>query len=72
MATFEGNIIQRSAKAVCFWCHYWWAPLWLPLSQVKVEDDGDSHVIHLRDWLAEKRGVKEFTEYTAEELEEPE
>lgn len=68
MATFEGNIIERSAKAICFMCHYWWAPMWLPVSQLQMEEDGDGHVIHVKDWLCNKRSLDEFTEYTEEEI----
>lgn len=69
MATFEGNIVQRSAKAICFWCHYWWAPIWLPVSQSTIVEDGEGYVVHVKDWLCKKRDMQEFTEYTEKDIE---
>ncbi len=70
MATFEGRVLSYSAKAVWFEGVYWGAPLWLPRSQVEIIPDEDSHVVILKDWLANKRGLYEFTEYTPEQIQE--
>lgn len=72
MATFEGHIIMYSSAALLFQGVYWHGAVWFPVSQTRVEDDdieNNTVVIHVNDWLPKKRGMLEFTEYQAEELE---
>lgn len=67
--TFEGLTLFYSQRSVLFQCHYWDGPLWFPLSQTEIIEDGDdSHVLRLSDWLAKKRGILEFTHYSTEEI----
>ena len=68
--TFEGYVIQRTAKAFLFWGHFWHAPLWFPASQAELEPDGGSYVMKLREWLAKQDNLEEFTEYTETDIEE--
>lgn len=66
---FEGVIHAHSAKAIFFQSWYWEEGLWLPKSQVRMFEDGESdYVIDVRDWLAEKNGLMEFTPYTAQQI----
>lgn len=70
--TFEGVIEVVTGAAVKFHGVYWEGGLWFPLSQVElVEDNPDTGaaVIHVKDWLARKRQLLEFTHYNAEEVE---
>jgi hypothetical protein len=68
--TFEGVILQRSARALMFQSHYWEGGVWFPNSQVEVLPDGDmSVVVHVNDWLASKRGILEFTPYSVHDIE---
>lgn len=68
--TFEGVVHFRSPKAILFQGQYWHASMWLPLSQVSMEPDGEIHwVIHVREWLCEKKNLLEFSEYSEEEIE---
>jgi hypothetical protein len=67
---FEGRIEQTSSKAILFQSHYWDAPLWFPMSQIRIFPDGEFfHVIDVRDWLTDKRNILEFTPYAAEQIE---
>ena len=68
--TFEGLVMQRTAKALLFWGWYWHGPLWLPLSQVHIDVDGDGFVVKVKGWLANKNNLQEFTEYTETDIEE--
>lgn len=70
MNTFEGYVIAESPKAIRFWGHYWWAPIWLPKSQIIMYEDGKSHIVKVKPWLCDKRGLREFHEHTKEELED--
>ena len=67
--TFEGHITNHSAAAIAFHGHYWGGPMWFPRSQVELVADGGGYVLRVRDWLANKRGLLEFTEYTSEQVE---
>lgn len=70
--TFEGVILFRTGAAIRFNGHYWMGSLWFPISQVIIEPDNEdtgSVVIHVKDWLAKKRQLLEFTHYSAEEIE---
>lgn len=66
--TFEGRITKTSPAAICFRGQYWDGDVWFPRSQVEIEDDEDGVVVKVKDWLAKKNGLLEFTHYTAEEL----
>lgn len=69
-STFEGVIITHTAKAVLFQSWYWEDGMWFPTSQVRWQEDGPvSCVIEVRDWLANKNGLLEFTQYTSQQLE---
>lgn len=69
--TFEGYVEARSPKAMLFQSHYWEAPVWFPTSQIEVEhEESGGVVVRVKDWLTRKRGILEFTHYTAEYLEE--
>jgi hypothetical protein len=66
---FEGVVLQRTARGVLFQGHYWEAPLWLPTSQTLHEPDGDmACVMGVKSWLASKKGLSEFTQYSEEEI----
>jgi len=67
--TFEGRITKGSPAAVCFQGQYWEGGVWFPRSQVEIEDDEDGVVLKLKDWLAKKNGLLEFTRYGTAELE---
>ncbi len=68
--TFEGIIHNSSGKAILFQSHYWEAPLWLPRSQLWLNQDSeDEWVIRVKDWLCEKKDLMEFVQYTQEQLE---
>ena len=74
--TFEGVILFRTGAAIRFNGHYWGedasCALWFPISQVTIEPDNEdtgSVVLHVKDWLAKKRQLLEFTHYSAEEIE---
>lgn len=71
---FEGNVQFFTGAAVRFQGVYWEGPLFFPLSQVEIipdsEDDPTQVVIHVKDWLANKRKLLEFTHYNAEEIAE--
>lgn len=69
--TFEGRIIFNSGAAIRFQGQFWEAPLWLPRSQIEIEPDGeDTVVVRVKDWLANKNRLQEFTYYDAEAIEE--
>lgn len=69
MATFEGVILQRTARGILFQGHFWEAPLWFPSSQTTDTPDGDfGCVFWVKDWLADKRGIYEFTYYSEEQI----
>lgn len=70
--TFEGRIELMTGAAMRFQGVYWEGPLWFPLSQVIVEPDNEDtgHVVlKVKDWLAKKRGLLEFTHYNQHEIE---
>ena len=68
--TVEGRILYRSARAMAFQSNYWEGPLWFPNSQCEVTPDGDDGVvIKVKDWLASKRGILEFTHYAMHDIE---
>lgn len=58
--TFEGYIHARSPKAVLFQGHYWEDGTWLPLSQIEVKEDENSHVVVVKEWLCAKNNLAEF------------
>lgn len=71
VTTFEGTIELITPAALRFQGVYWEGALWFPLSQVEIVPDNDDtgHVIlYVRDWLAKKRGLLEFTHYGQEEI----
>lgn len=69
--TFEGTISLWTNAAVHFQSVYWEAPMWLPISQIIIERDGDGYyVVKLKDWLAGKKRLYEFTHYGEAEIEE--
>lgn len=70
--TFEGVIHAASAKAILFQCHFWWAPMWLPRSQIEVveDPDGEERIVRVSDWLSRQDRLEEFTELTVEDIEE--
>lgn len=72
VSTFEGVILVNTGRAIRFQGYFWGGPLWFPTSQLTVTEEGElGHiVIEVRDWLVGKRGLKEFTEYTPEQIEE--
>ena len=67
---FEGILTGSTPRALWFRGHFWEKELMFPKSQVTVieEESGMSVVLKVRDWLAHKRDLKEFTEYTSEEI----
>lgn len=70
--TFEGRILMWTNSAILFEGVYWEGCMWLPKSQVIIEHEdmlSDAKVVKLKDWLANKKGLLEFTHYSAEELE---
>ena len=70
--TFEGTIELVTGAAIRFQGVYWEGALWFPLSQIEIVPDNDDTgavVIHVKDWLARKRQLLEFTHYGAEEIE---
>lgn len=69
MSTFEGRITNWSGAAILFQGQFWESGVWLPRSQVVVDEDEDGVVVRVKDWLAKKNGLLEFTHYTKEELE---
>lgn len=71
MVTFEGYLLRTTARAVLFHGHYWGGALWLPMSQIEMEPDGDlgAVVVKVRPWLTSKKGLMEFSHYSAEEIE---
>lgn len=73
VTTFEGRLELVTPKAIRFQSHYWEAPLWFPLSQVFIEPDSEDDesvvILKVKDWLANKRGLLEFTAYNKAELE---
>lgn len=67
---FEGVIHAYSPKAIFFQSWYWEEGLWLPASQIRWYADGElTYVIEMRDWLADKNGLLEFTQYSAQHME---
>lgn len=69
--TFEGRIELMTGAAMRFQGVYWDGALWFPLSQVEIVPDNDDtgHVIlKVKDWLAKKRGLLEFTHYCQTEI----
>ena len=73
--TFEGYIEIVTGAAIRFKGVYWGddaSPgLWFPLSQVDIipdNDDTGAVVMRVKDWLAKKRGLFEFTAYTNDEI----
>ena len=71
VSTFEGNVLVNTGRALRFQGYYWDGPLWFPTSQLTVTEEGElGHmVIEVRDWLVKKRGLLEFTQYDAEQIE---
>lgn len=72
VTTFEGTIEIVTGAALRFRGVYWEGALWFPTSQVEVLPDNDDtgHVVlKVKDWLAKKRGLLEFTHYGVEEIE---
>lgn len=68
-STFEGTVLQRTARGILFQSHFWDAPLWFPSSQCRTEPDGDFDVVFfVKEWLAGKRGILEFTYYSEDEI----
>lgn len=69
---FEGNVLVNTGRAIRFQGYYWGGALWFPVSQLQVLEEGDlGHcVVAVRDWLVTKRGLSEFTQYSAEEIEQ--
>lgn len=68
--TFEGHVVLQTARAIRFQSHYWGGALWFPLSQIEMKPDGEmGTIIVVKDWLCNKRDLKEFHEYTEEEIE---
>jgi len=69
VTTFEGRVLVHTGAAVLFEGVYWDSCLWLPRSQIEIESDGDEYVVlKLRDWLARKKDLLEFTHYGEAEL----
>tara|TARA_Y100000310_G_scaffold324866_1_gene387318 strand:+ start:9931 stop:10173 length:243 start_codon:yes stop_codon:yes gene_type:complete len=69
---FEGTVIGESVSAVLFQGVYWAGGVWLPKSQIRLEEDlPDSffQILYVKDWLANKNGILEFTEYSESEIE---
>lgn len=69
VTTFEGTVHVWTAKAVLFQSYYWEGPLWFPVSQSTILEDDDSHVIKVKDWLVNKREIREFVYYDADQIE---
>lgn len=71
--TFEGIPLLITGAAIRFQGVYWEGPLWFPRSQIILEDDDDIDspfkILKVKNWLADKRGLLEFTHYSAEEVE---
>ncbi len=70
--TFIGRVIATSTKAIFFQDWFWWNPLWLPLSQIDIEEDpeGDEKIVRVSHWLSTKNDLREFTEYDEKSIEE--
>ena len=56
--TVAGRIEQPTKKAVLAHLYGRGEDLWLPRSQIEIEDDGDDVIIHIRAWLAEKNNIE--------------
>ena len=70
--TFEGVVEVVTPSAVKFRGVYWDGGVWFPLSQIEVTDDNEDTgavVLQVKDWLARKRGLMEFTHYGEAEIE---
>ena len=69
-AVFEGYVLRMTPKAIQFQSYYWDGAIWLPLSQVVLVPDGEmTHVVYVKAWLANKRGLLEFTHYSEADIE---
>lgn len=68
MNTFEGRILAWTAKAILFWGNYWGGPLWMPKSQVTIEEDDESYIVKTTPWYSGVKKIEEFTEYNEEEI----
>lgn len=71
--TFEGRIVETTGAAFLFHGVYWEQPMWMPFSQALIEEDNPDTghvVVRLKDWLAGKKRLLEFTHYSALEIEE--
>lgn len=59
--TFEGYVRFRTGSAVLFESYYWEGPLWFPLSNCYLLEDGDdTWVIKIRNWLTKKNELHEL------------
>lgn len=70
--TFEGLILANTPKSILFHCHYWEDPEWMPKSQIDVlrEDDTSEVRVLTSKWIADQKGLKEFTYRPKENKEE--
>lgn len=68
MLTFEGEVITASRAAILFHGNYWEGALWLPRSQLVLLEDGNNHVIKVKPWLCNKKGLLEFSHYNEEQI----
>lgn len=68
---FEGVIHVTSGKAIFFQSHYWDSPIWLPRSQIFLREESEyEYVVLVKDWLCNKKGLMEFTQYSEQQIEE--
>ena len=65
MNEFIGYLYGYSVKAILFQDHFWYAPVWLPRSQMKnltPIKEGEEICIAVKEWLCDKNDIPEFTE----------
>ena len=62
MLEFEGQVLSTTKKAVLFQGNYWHRPLWLPRSQILLDDEGGEWYAAIKPWLCRKNFVGEFKE----------
>lgn len=69
--TFEGMVLARTARGILFQGTYWDAPLWFPSSQTLDNPDGVfTCVFRVKKWLADRKGLLEFTHYSEDAIKE--
>lgn len=59
---FEGYIVETTARAVLFHCHYWERSDWMPKSQITIqrEEDTDEVRVLASSWICKQKELAEF------------